>query len=171
MPIWAGGNPRLVHKHNEAANEWLQANGGLELGGRSLACQRACFPSRKQLGSANVFIVSCCHNPSSITFGLYCSSAASVIFCRFAAGLSCRQRLACLALAVSMALSGLGRNLQSVIPPLTILSLEYVWNQRGRFNNRIKFRIWTAFMVRCRIRFATKCHFSGPERRKCVLSA
>ena len=29
MPTWAGHNPRLVHKHNEAANDWLQANGGL----------------------------------------------------------------------------------------------------------------------------------------------
>ena len=131
MPTWAGHNPRLVHKHNEAANDWLQANGGLKLAGRWLAHQRAYFPGRKQLGSDKVLIFSCCHNPSSITFGLYLSSAVSEILCRFAAGLSSCQRLACLALAVSMALSGLGGHLQSVITPLTIKSLKYVWNQRG----------------------------------------
>ena len=41
MPTWAGHNPRLVHKHNAAANDWLQANGGLKLAGRWLAHQRA----------------------------------------------------------------------------------------------------------------------------------
>ena len=62
------------------------------MAGRWLDHQRAYFPGHKQLGSDKVLISSCCHNPSSITFGLYCSSAVSEILCRFAAGLSCCQR-------------------------------------------------------------------------------
>ena len=60
-----------------------------------------------------------------MTLGLYCSSAASSIFCRFAVGLSCRQQLA------SNAASGLGRCLQRWILLVAIRSNKYVCNHWG----------------------------------------
>ena len=115
------------------------------------------FPGRKQLGKDNVLILSCCHNPSCITLGLYWYSAASDIFCLLAVGPSCRQQLA------NKAVSGLGSGLQSLVARVAMRSYTYMWNHLGLLCKRTSCRNSAVVIVCCVSCDWRKCQPSGPE--------